>query len=102
LPVKYIEQIFRKLKRSKIICSLKGTKGGYTFIPSPKEINLHEIMRALDDKINDLHCEKNQYCNNLPCGFQNFVSEVNTKIIEYFSSITLDKIFLKIKEVEGE
>ena len=47
----YLEQIFSKLKKKKIITSIRGPKGGYTLTKSPQQVNLLEIVLALDGSV---------------------------------------------------
>lgn len=48
LSLSYLEQIFAKLKRAKIIKSTKGTDGGYSLSRHANQINLYEIISALE------------------------------------------------------
>ncbi len=47
----YLEQIFNKLKKSKIIKSIRGPKGGYTLARSPEKLSLLEIVLALEGSV---------------------------------------------------
>jgi len=48
LSLSYLEQIFAKLKGAKIIKSTKGTDGGYSLSRNANQINLYEIILALE------------------------------------------------------
>lgn len=50
LSLSYLEQIFAKLKRAKIIKSTKGTDGGYSLSRNVNQINLYEIISALEGR----------------------------------------------------
>lgn len=50
LSLSYLEQIFAKLKAAKIITSIKGAEGGYALSRPAKEINLLEIISALEGR----------------------------------------------------
>jgi Rrf2 family protein len=45
----YLEQVFGKLKHAGIITSVKGSSGGYKLSKPAAEINLAEIVFALED-----------------------------------------------------
>ncbi len=44
----YLEQIFSLLKRGGLVASVKGAQGGYHLAKSPSEINVYEILQALE------------------------------------------------------
>ena len=54
----YLEQLFLKLKKNKIVNSVRGNKGGYTLNKKASEINISEVFLAVDEKIKTLGCEK--------------------------------------------
>ena len=46
----YLEQIFLKLKKNKIVVSVRGIKGGYNLNKKASEIKISEILNAVDEK----------------------------------------------------
>ena len=61
----YLEQLFLKLKKNKIVSSIRGNKGGYVLLKKPSEIKIYDIFSAVDEKIKTIGCEKHskQGCN---------------------------------------
>ena len=61
----YLEQLFLKLKKSKIVNSVRGNKGGYVLSKKPSEIKISDVFVAVDEKIKTIGCEKQskQGCN---------------------------------------
>ena len=51
LPQPYLEQILLALKGAGLVRSKRGVGGGYVLARSPAEINLAEILRAVDGPI---------------------------------------------------
>lgn len=51
LPQPYLEQILLALKGAGIVRSKRGVGGGYVLARAPAEINLAEIVRAVDGPI---------------------------------------------------
>lgn len=51
LPQPYLEQILLALKGAGIVRSKRGVGGGYVLARTPAEINLAEIVRAVDGPI---------------------------------------------------
>lgn len=58
LPRDYVEQILLKLRRKRIIKSVRGVKGGYLLARSPKSITVYDIIAALEREIFNIFCDK--------------------------------------------
>jgi Rrf2 family transcriptional regulator, iron-sulfur cluster assembly transcription factor len=50
IPQFYLEQIFRNLRKAKIIASLKGPGGGYHLLKTANELSVREVLEAVGDK----------------------------------------------------
>ncbi len=48
VPVQFLEQLFAVLRRSGMLKSQRGVKGGYSFAREPNEITVLEIVELLD------------------------------------------------------
>lgn len=100
LPTKYIEQLFRKLKKNGLIKSIHGAKGGYQLALNISDISLKDIMEAVDENYVAPICngktEEHSHCIGLPCGFKNLWDEINEYTENYFDSIKLDQIVAKL------
>jgi Rrf2 family transcriptional regulator, cysteine metabolism repressor len=48
IPVQFLEQLFSTLRRAGILVSHRGAKGGYTLARPPDQINVLEVVQALD------------------------------------------------------
>jgi Rrf2 family cysteine metabolism transcriptional repressor len=48
IPVQFLEQLFSTLRRAGILVSHRGAKGGYTLARPAAEINVLEVVQALD------------------------------------------------------
>ena len=48
IPVQFLEQLFSTLRRSGILISHRGAKGGYTLARPPEQITVLEVVQALD------------------------------------------------------
>lgn len=52
----YIEQLFPSLKKSGLIKSVRGARGGYMLNRPPEEITVGEVLRALEGPIEFSDC----------------------------------------------
>ena len=91
ISIFYLEQIFLKLKKNKIVNSVRGSNGGYILNKNPSQIKISEVFQAVDEKIKTIGCSKNSKkgCNgkSVKCITHNLWDELEGHI----------NVFLKIK-----
>ena len=64
---KYLERIFVKLRKVKLVKSAKGARGGYKLAQQPNQINVYNIIKTLENSISPFHCIDDGgkiYCDN--------------------------------------
>ncbi len=95
----YLEQLFLKLKKNKIVRSVRGNKGGYTLNKNPSEINISEVLSAVEEKIKTVGCEKNSKkgCNgkSTKCITHNLWDELEDYINIFFEKKKLSDLINK-------
>lgn len=99
LPRKYVEQLFRKLKKSNLVSSRHGALGGYVLNKPIENISLQDIMEAVDEKYVKTFCTEDNHkshCIGWPCGFHQLWDEIKEHLDSYFDSIKLDQIIAKL------
>jgi Rrf2 family iron-sulfur cluster assembly transcriptional regulator len=52
----YLEQLFGKLKRARLVRSLRGPGGGYALARLPTSINVSEIIASVGEGIDATRC----------------------------------------------
>jgi len=52
IPQNYLEQLLSKLRRAELVKSIRGAKGGYILAKGPEDINVLDILVALEGDIN--------------------------------------------------
>ena len=92
----YLEQLFLKLKKNKIVSSVRGKKGGYTLIKNASEINISEVLSAVEEKIKTVGCEKHtkKGCNgkSAKCITPNLWDELDIHINNFFEKKNLEDL----------
>ena len=53
IPVQFLEQLFSTLRRAGILTSHRGAKGGYTLARPADQINVLEVVQALDGVVGE-------------------------------------------------
>ena len=51
IPVQFLEGLFATLRRSGILQSQRGVKGGYSFARAPEEVTVLEVVEALEGRL---------------------------------------------------
>jgi Rrf2 family protein len=105
LPEKYVEQLFRRLKKENIITSISGAHGGYKLARMAEEINLQEIMDAAEDNTYQTYCSSKPdsgFCLGNPCVLQELWQDIHQYMKAYLEDLTLKQIMDRIKEAEHE
>ncbi len=96
ISLAYLEQIFLKLKRNKLVRSSRGASGGYTLEKPATEIKLSNIIYAVDEEIKTLNCKKNSRrgCNNksIKCITHNLWDQLDQHINGFFEKVKLQDI----------
>ena len=99
----YLEQLFLKLKKDKIVISVRGNKGGYILSKKPSEIRISDILLAVEEKVKTIGCEKNskQGCNgkSSKCITHNLWDELEDYINAFFRNKSLEDLLKNNKEI---
>ena len=94
----YLEQLFMKLRKSKLVKSVRGPSGGYLLARPAKEISIGDIFRAVDESISLLNCveikkSSKDLCNKIDaCVSRLLWKRLTESITQTFNSITLDTL----------
>jgi Rrf2 family protein len=51
IPTRYLEQIFQRLRRAKLVTGKRGPGGGYSLARAPGRITLRDIVEAVEGPI---------------------------------------------------
>ena len=96
ISLMYLEQIFLKLKKNKIVISSRGIKGGYKLSRSASSIKLSEVLFAVDEKIKTVRCNKflKKGCNgkSIKCNTHDLWDELEVYINSFFEKKLLSDL----------
>lgn len=100
---KYLEQVVGTLRRAELIRSRKGVKGGYTLTKEPADINLWEIINALDSHTSLVDCVlEPEVCERSDaCLTRSIWTLLSARMKEFWSSFTLEDLIRTMNE-QGE
>jgi Rrf2 family iron-sulfur cluster assembly transcriptional regulator len=92
ISLSYLEQIFARLKKSGIVDSIKGPKGGYILAKNAEEITIAQIIKAIGEPIKMTRCtSENKGCmkSKVKCKTHHLWQGLEGKIYDYLDSISL-------------
>lgn len=90
LSKSYLEQLFIGLRKANLIESTRGSSGGYNLTKHPKDINMLQIINALEGSMELTCCKKNKNCpKKLDCPTKNILEKVQNIFENVLSSMSL-------------
>jgi Rrf2 family transcriptional regulator, iron-sulfur cluster assembly transcription factor len=94
ISLSYLEQLFGKLRRNELVESTRGPGGGYTLARTPSEITVAEIISSVDEPMDATHCAGKENClgEGTRCMTHDLWASLNVKMVEFLSSVTLQKL----------
>lgn len=92
LSVRYLEQIFAKLKKAGIVGSVRGVKGGYYLAKEPKDIYVGDIIKIFEE-FYPTECLKDKECDLIEkCLTKNLWAKLKVNIDEVLFKTTLEDL----------
>jgi Rrf2 family transcriptional regulator, iron-sulfur cluster assembly transcription factor len=86
----YLEQLLGKLKRARLVVSLRGPGGGYALARSSGAITVSEIIASVGEGIDATRCGGVGDCQDgFVCLTHELWSDLSSRIDEFLSDITL-------------
>ncbi len=67
ISLHYLEQLFMKLRKSKLVKSVRGPGGGYLMAKKADQISIGDIFRAVDESISPAVCVDTENFDGDPC-----------------------------------
>lgn len=90
ISLSYLEQLFGKLRRHKLVDSVRGPGGGYCIARPLSQVTVADIIRAVDEPLDATQCGGRENCHDEHrCMTHDLWSTLNSKMYEYLSSVSL-------------
>ncbi|HMA88088.1 MAG TPA: Fe-S cluster assembly transcriptional regulator IscR [Burkholderiales bacterium] len=90
ISLSYLEQLFGKLRRHKLVSSVRGPGGGYNLAQPMQEISVADIISAVDEPLDATQCGGKENClDDKRCMTHDLWATLNAKMYDYLSSVTL-------------
>ncbi len=93
ISLSYLEQLFAKLRRNKIVSSTRGPGGGYRLTNSAADISISDIILAVDEACQVVDCDDGDGCHGgYQCLTHDLWQELSNEIRDFLDGITLSEI----------
>ena len=93
ISLSYLEQLFGKLRRRKLVASVRGPGGGYNLARTPQSITVAEVISAVDEPLDATQCGGKENCHDEQrCMTHDLWAKLNDKMYEYLDSVKLSDL----------
>jgi Rrf2 family protein len=93
----FVANILKELCQKGFVASHRGVKGGYALLRSVAEINLAELIDALDDPVRVAACNHDapsDGCNLVGvCPMEGPIGTVHRRVLDLLRTVTLAELF---------
>jgi len=90
ISLSYLEQLFGKLRRAKLVNSVRGPGGGYCLARPIANITMADIVAAVDEPIDATQCGGKENClDDRRCVTHDLWATLNEKMNDYLNSVSL-------------
>lgn len=93
-PLPFLQKIFRKLSKAGYLTTHRGIKGGFSFLKSPEEISVLDIIEIAQGPLimNQCFKEGKDCVRDDFCGFRRKLSDVDSKYRDLLKEINLQQL----------
>jgi Rrf2 family iron-sulfur cluster assembly transcriptional regulator len=93
ISLSYLEQLFSRLRRNGLVDSARGPGGGYRLSRAAAEINVADVITAVDEKVDAMRCEGKSDCHGEgPCLTHELWCDLSDQIYSFLKSIDLGQL----------
>lgn len=90
ISLSYLEQLFGKLRRHKLVASVRGPGGGYTLALPAGEVTVADIIVAVDEPLDATQCGGKSNCHDdHVCMTHELWTELNRHMFVFLDSVSL-------------
>lgn len=90
ISLSYLEQLFSRLRRQKLVVSIRGPGGGYKLSRPAAELYIAEVVDAVSESLDTTRCGNKGDCQNgEKCLTHHLWSDLSDQIHQFLSEISL-------------
>ncbi|MGE4616626.1 MAG: Fe-S cluster assembly transcriptional regulator IscR [Gammaproteobacteria bacterium] len=89
----YLEQLFAKLRRNRLVDGLRGPGGGYKLGRSGDTISVADVIDAVNESVDATRCGGQRNCQDEHrCLTHDLWEDLSTQIRQFLSEVSLDQL----------
>ncbi len=104
ISLSYLEQLFSKLRRNKLVCSVRGPGGGYRLNHDIDSIYVAQIIDAVNESVDATSCSGEGNCQHGEvCLTHCLWTDLSKKIHQFLSQISLGDMVARrdVQDISG-
>jgi Rrf2 family protein len=97
LPESYLAKIFQDLARNRLLVSQRGAKGGFAMVGNPNDVNLRQIIEAVEGPVAIAPClDLRQGCDRIDlCEIYDALDSAQAQMIGVLENTSLADLMAK-------
>ena len=100
ISLSYLEQLFAKMRRNKLVVSTRGPGGGYSLGSTPEKVCIADVINAVDEEMQVADKDiPNGSASYEPCLTEQLWEELSAEIENFLTTISLADM-MKNEEVQ--
>lgn len=93
ISLSYLEQLFSRLRREKLVTSIRGPGGGYLLGREASDIAVGQVIKAVDETVDATRCQGQADCQNgQRCLTHNLWQDLSDRIEMFLDNISLGEL----------
>ncbi|MCW8091336.1 Fe-S cluster assembly transcriptional regulator IscR [Alteromonas sp. ASW11-130] len=104
ISLSYLEQLFARLRKEKLVASVRGPGGGYRLGRDASEIAVGQVIRAVDESVDATRCQGMADCQGGErCLTHSLWQDLSDRISLFLNGISLGELMAQreVQEVAG-
>ena len=93
ISLSYLEQLFSKLRKKELVASARGPGGGYRLSRDAGEINVADVISAVDETVDATRCSGQGNCQNgEECLTHQLWMDLSNQLFQFLNGISLGQL----------
>ncbi len=93
ISLSYLEQLFSKLRKRELVASARGPGGGYRLSREADQINVAEVISAVDETVDATRCAGQGNCQNgEECLTHKLWTDLSDQLYKFLNGISLGQL----------
>lgn len=90
IPLQFLEQLFSSLRKSGILNSHRGVRGGFSFRKLPEDVSVLDVVEVLDGNVAPVSCTAGAHCDKMEsCAVKDVWHEAKASLEGVLSAATI-------------